>query len=58
MSNALNLILEFLIYVYFTIIRNVGFWGFGVLRSIANFLQKFTRIVLSVHKFNKLGKFW
>ena len=28
------------------------------LRSIAEFLQKFTWIVLSVHKLNKLGKFW
>ena len=35
-----------------------SFTGYSLWDQPHNFLHKFTRIVLSLHKLNKLGKFW
>ena len=35
-----------------------SFTGYSFWDRLRNFLHKFTWIVLSVHKLNKLGKFW
>ena len=37
---------------------NVTDTGYSFWDQLCNFLHKFTRIVLSVHKLNKPGKFW
>ena len=38
--------------------QKTGNTGYSFWDQLRNFLHKFTRIVLSVHKLNKLGKFW
>ena len=39
-------------------LENLNFTGYSFWDRLRNFFHKFTRIVLSVHKLNKVGKFW
>ena len=48
-----QMIWVFTFYLYCSYQRRYSFWD-----RLCNFLHKFTWIVLSVHKLNKLGKFW
>ena len=44
--------------VYNSFWKSLHITGYYFWDRLRNFLHKFTRIVLSVHKLNKLGKFW
>ena len=39
-------------------VNNMYYTGYSFWDRLHNFLHKFTWVVLSVHKLNKLGKFW